>query len=741
MKRVDRATVLALRLRAPQASTYDATFLRGKIIGGEIFGAFSDQERSAIWERLQYTKGLIPSLDDFFTNINYLAALSNCLKWLTPISSGETVRMAIQKIFSPARIDYQSTVQGFNISVIPTTTFLADQFTFGYRSLIAFAMRNYRRIPKKPSGKDLLAKPTLEANVNVLGEFAKLASRLGFASTEIVALQQSSVLSEVAIATVLEHPRPLLVTEGSGIPITQRSGMPLNRAYDYDGQFFTLCHLHNDIEEVGEGITSFYVRKYIYQAFFGRWQSDTTISTIQERFATVLETEQTQQVGPNNILSGNEQQVSAPQNFEQVRVQRELDQTRQEIEQARQYAEQTRRDADQKAQQELNQARQEIEQARQYAEQARRDAEQKAQQELNQARQEIEQTRQDAEQAQKRAEQARLEIEQHARQEIDLAQKAASQAWQEAERQTQEAEQACREAELRTEAEGVRRESEQQALESNQAQREAERQAQLQNVETEDHELRMQQQDELFAEDSLGGEEDDLVQGNNLQPTGEAPNLDANKRATQLPELSSLLSRSIARAEPVAMTNSNTGEPFRKVGTSPENTQVQSEQLTATAISGSATTSNIGNLIIFKAKDPQSTFYRWNTICECTAAGVSRKVKDLLKDNMSLFDTELNTITPENCLENVSANGTYTVLVLSRSCLNVDDALRESAEVVHTEALSHRKMRNKRLSNVNISEEYHIRKKQMLEESEPVYAERTVNNGTEDNLPSEDEEL
>ena len=48
MQRVDRPTVVALQLRAPRASTHDAKLLRGKILGGVVFSAFSDQERVRI---------------------------------------------------------------------------------------------------------------------------------------------------------------------------------------------------------------------------------------------------------------------------------------------------------------------------------------------------------------------------------------------------------------------------------------------------------------------------------------------------------------------------------------------------------------------------------------------------------------------------------------------------------------------------------------------------------------------
>jgi hypothetical protein len=309
-----------MQLRAPQASTHDAKLLRGKKLGGEIFSAFSDQERVGIWERLQHVQGLIPSLDDFFENINYLMVLANCLKWLTPLSRGETMSMAMQRLFSNTReTASQATVQISDAALMSTSTNLADRVNFGYRSLIAFAMGNHRRIPKKPSGKDLLAKPTLEPDKAALREFADLAWSLGFTSPEIIDMQRHPI--STATAAGPPNSRPLLVTDGCGVSKEQRSGTPRNRAYKDDGPFLLLNHLHGDTEETGEGITSFFVRKHIYLAFFGKWRPNSTIATMQERFV-----QERQAMFEQDGQSRREQETQArleQQRLEQQRLQRE----------------------------------------------------------------------------------------------------------------------------------------------------------------------------------------------------------------------------------------------------------------------------------------------------------------------------------------------------------------------------------------------------------------------------------
>ncbi|MCJ1351505.1 MAG: hypothetical protein MMC33_001489 [Icmadophila ericetorum] len=74
MAKVDQATVEALQLTAPWASTLDAKTLRGKMLSGKLFCHFSQQERRGIWIRLRSFKGLVPSLLEIFENVKYLEA-------------------------------------------------------------------------------------------------------------------------------------------------------------------------------------------------------------------------------------------------------------------------------------------------------------------------------------------------------------------------------------------------------------------------------------------------------------------------------------------------------------------------------------------------------------------------------------------------------------------------------------------------------------------------------------------
>ena len=172
--------------------------------------------------------------------------------------------MAMQRIFS-------DTYEAANISdaaLMSTSTNLADRVNFGYRSLIVFAMRNYRSIPKKPSGKDLLAKSTLEPDKAVLREFADLARSLGFVSPEIIDMQQHPISAVTAARA--GHFRPLLVTDGCGKTKAQKNNIPRNRTYKDNSQFLLLNYLYSNTEKIRKKITSFFIRKYIYGIFFNK---------------------------------------------------------------------------------------------------------------------------------------------------------------------------------------------------------------------------------------------------------------------------------------------------------------------------------------------------------------------------------------------------------------------------------------------------------------------------------------
>ncbi len=388
MHKVDQATVKALELKAPRLSTLDAKVLRGQVLGGEIFGAFSEQERVAIWGRLQAVDGLIPSLFTFFEDVKYLEACANCVKRLVSLSPRDTVSTALEKAFCDAnqRAD-RAVIQVTESSFTCSPASLADRVDLGYRQLHAYAMRHYLQMPREPKGKELLARLMVNTDETVLRDFADLADRLGFESPEITALKQCPK-STVARARS-ERSKPLLVTDGAGEIKKRRCGLPRVEDYVEDGEFLFVNHLHNEEEEQGEGITSFFVRKSVYFAFFGR-SLPLTLDSIPR------------------VSDRTDEDMNRSQDAHIPQERREQEQQRQELE--RQEQEQQRQELERQELERQELERQELE--RQEQEQQRLEQERLEQERLEQERLEqerLEQERLEQEQERQKQEQQRLE--------------------------------------------------------------------------------------------------------------------------------------------------------------------------------------------------------------------------------------------------------------------------------------------------------------------------------------------
>ncbi|KFY50098.1 hypothetical protein V495_00353 [Pseudogymnoascus sp. VKM F-4514 (FW-929)] len=123
-------------------------------------------------------------------------------------------------------------------------------------------------MPREGVREDRVKKTTPEADRAVLRLYADLAGQLGFDSSEIVALQQYP--DARAMPADCSPSRPLLVTSGPGLPKPLRCGIPRCRAYEEDRGSLFIHHLHDERQEQGEGITSFFVRRSVYFAFSGR---------------------------------------------------------------------------------------------------------------------------------------------------------------------------------------------------------------------------------------------------------------------------------------------------------------------------------------------------------------------------------------------------------------------------------------------------------------------------------------
>ncbi len=430
MQKVDQATVKALELKAPRLSTLDAKVLRGQVLGGEIFGAFSEQERVAIWGRLQAVDGLIPSLFTFFEDVKYLEACANCVKRLVSLSPRDTVSTALEKAFCDAnqRAD-RAVIQVTESSFTCSPASLADRVDLGYRQLHAYAMRHYLQMPREPKGKELLARLMVNTDETVLRDFADLADRLGFESPEITALKQCPK-STVARARS-ERSKPLLVTDGAGEIKKRRCGLPRVEDYVEDGEFLFVNHLHNEEEEQGEGITSFFVRKSVYFAFFGRSIPLTldSIPRVSDRTDEDMNRSQ-----DTHIPQERREQEQQRQELERQEQQRQEQERLERLEQEQQRLELERLELERLELERLELERQELE--RQEQEQERQDLERQEQEQQRQELERLELERLELE----RLELERLELERLELERLELERQEQEQERQELERQEQEQE-------------------------------------------------------------------------------------------------------------------------------------------------------------------------------------------------------------------------------------------------------------------------------------------------------------
>jgi hypothetical protein len=269
LKGFDRPTVTALELRAPGASTADAQFLRNQIRGGAIFSAFTDHERDRILDRLPMVDGLILTLSSFFRDLNYLQLLVDCLKRLVVTPPRKGVCETIQSKYTGVnQQEGQVKIQVAEDTFISKSGTDADRVDLGCRQLIALAMRYYPYMPRDPIREDAVRKATTRADQTVLRQLADLAYELGFKTPQIDTLRQHSS-SRITGDDDPQFP-PLHVTSGCGIEMRQRSGIPRAKAYKEDRYSLFINHLHDIQAYQDEGITSFFVRKSVYLAFFGR---------------------------------------------------------------------------------------------------------------------------------------------------------------------------------------------------------------------------------------------------------------------------------------------------------------------------------------------------------------------------------------------------------------------------------------------------------------------------------------
>ncbi|KAF4464314.1 hypothetical protein FALBO_8852 [Fusarium albosuccineum] len=215
MKNIDVETIKQCSGKAPGFDPEQRQKLEDLFHSRKILGKFNEQDRSMIWDRLQDTTRdrLIPTLQTFFGNLEYLRHVTRCLRFLFDINdslpqnrsvslsreiledqvalqtfcekSGNSLRQELRTSFRRST-DSSCLLQVSEDHYKLVRNQVIDPFELAYRQLLLFAFREFPKMPWQTQQKLAGASSTIDPIV--LFKFATLAHKLGFHSRMIVEL-------------------------------------------------------------------------------------------------------------------------------------------------------------------------------------------------------------------------------------------------------------------------------------------------------------------------------------------------------------------------------------------------------------------------------------------------------------------------------------------------------------------------------------------------------------------------
>jgi len=627
MENVDEVTVKALELRAPRLCTRDANELRGQILGGTIFSAFGDDDRVAIWSRVQTIEGLIPSLDALFKNISYLKGLVDCMRRLVSPLPGDTISTALFKAFADTnqRTD-RAIIQVTESSFSPCPASWADRADLGVRQLYAYAMRHYLQMPRDLEGKELLARHTSNVDPTALREFAGLAERLGFESPKITALKE--IPQARSTRHLSENSKPLLVTDGAGVKRRRRCGLPSMEEYREESGYLFIHHLHEVDENQGEGLTSFFVRKSIYSALFGK-PSSLPLEELRSR---------------DDVRQAQERQE---QEREEQEKQEQEKQEQERQEQERQ--EQERQEQEKQEREKQEQERQEIQ------EQERQKQKRQEQEKQEQEKQEREKQEQEKQMRQEQEKQEQIRQEQKKQEQEKQEQEKQEQEKQQQEKQEQEKQKQEKQKQERQEQEKQEREKQEQ--EKRDQQKKVKRQQAYQTRTEKDRQERLQR---IKLTKRRGRPEGHVQRLPN--PNLEDERILENQQRIGLDESFDIGEDIIPQTVEDNYAESS-GTPLE-------------EEFNSTKVR-----------INFKVHDGDT----WKpapayVVERSNSSKIEQVAINWIRAKWRLFTTELRMLAPQQCYNAVTADGTYTILLMRESEINVSYESLISATDIGIEA-------------------------------------------------------
>jgi hypothetical protein len=304
----DEESVSKLQLRAPGASREDLNYLRKLMQSGELFPDIRDgHQREMIWTHLSTIDVPIPTIHTLFEDIKYLKPLRKAVvKLLKPNFKG-TVRQALEHAFTGVnQKEGQCKIQVGEASFISRPGNIDDQIWYGILTLWLYPMRHFDELvgdcPKKEEKQDLPAPK--EPSPFLWHRYGVLADSVGFATKQIRSLKSKNPDIEVAYSAllkardpdyytydetlILKHLRgmkqmfdtatekpysgsqPTLLVDGPGEAIPRRCGRVFENAYKQNRRLLFLSSIYEPTAGKGSGISSFFVRRSVFFAFFGR---------------------------------------------------------------------------------------------------------------------------------------------------------------------------------------------------------------------------------------------------------------------------------------------------------------------------------------------------------------------------------------------------------------------------------------------------------------------------------------
>ena len=764
LQKVDQVTVRALELRAPRYSRRDALLLEGQLLSGQIFSAFSRVEREEIWRDLSSIDGLIPSLFTFFEDLKYLSACADCLKRLVKLSRRDTIYTALRRKFPPRDdADDQIVIEVAESAFIVREGATADHFDLSYGQLWLAAMRHYREMPTEAGKKwkAKLAKARVEkVDEKVLSESAARADRLGFKSNEIQVLQQRSSDKEIARNALLKARKPdryqydeavleahitqivrLFMTatplpcESSSPSLVsdnpnasgKRCGFPDEDAQQQDRKFLFISYIHNESEQRGEDVTSYFVRRSVYLAFFGKPKMLGTHRNVDAQQSAPPGANQTrssisQQSDMNGVEGSEDHRLERQETArrEQERQEQErFDQEQERLEQER--LEQGRLEQERRQRKQRKQARperkreqqrrdrehrkKELEREQEKREQERLEQERLKQERLEQERLEqerLEQERLEQERLeQERLEQERLEqerLEQERLEQERLEQERLEQEILKQERREQEEREQERLEQERLEQERLEQERlEQERLEQERLEQERLEQERLEQERLEQERLEQERlEQERLEQERL---EQERLEQETSKPRGDSER--ARKRHTHI-DMGRFISglTEIDQAGIPPKDPSQDGErahDSRGPDLEPVNAGINVTHSEQSPTNDHSTRQEVRigptHLVRQTQHSTRITYYVWERgiwrisrtldVDPSDPSEVERVAVKYMRKQIRLFDTELNILTPRDCFEAAISNGRNTILLIPESEIDIGQELEASiAELV-----------------------------------------------------------